>query len=193
MTRPAGRAGRRRDRAAQRVALVHDWLTGMRGGEKVLDAHLRALSRTRRSTRWCRCRARSRRGSRRAPIRTSFVQRLPDAGPLLPPLPAALSAGGRAVRPRRLRPGHQQQPLRGEVGRWRPAAPCTSATATRRCATPGISSTPTSARLRSAPLASRLLRPVMARLARWDRGHRGPRGPLSRELSICCGQDPPIL
>src|SRR5882672_9811590 len=44
---------------------------------------------------------------------------------------------------------------------------CTSATATRRCATRGISSGRTSARIGWD--ASRLMRSVMARLARWDR------------------------
>ena len=40
---------------------------------------------------------------------------------------------------------------------------------------------------------SRLLRPVMAGLARWDRGHRRPRRQLRGELAVCCGADPPIL
>ncbi|HEY2156686.1 MAG TPA: glycosyltransferase [Isosphaeraceae bacterium] len=36
-------AGRRRDLSSLRVALVHDWLTGMRGGEKCLDVLCRAF------------------------------------------------------------------------------------------------------------------------------------------------------
>jgi glycosyltransferase involved in cell wall biosynthesis len=76
-----------------RVALVHDWLTGMRGGERVLerlcglfpDAHLFTLI-------W-------NPGAvspviERHPIRTSFVQRLPRAADLyrwyLPLFPAAI-------------------------------------------------------------------------------------------------------
>ncbi len=58
----------------------------------------------------------------------------------------------------------------------------TSATATRRCAMPGISSTPTSVRRRSGTRRSRLLRPVMAALARWDRRHGRPRRPLSSPI-----------
>jgi glycosyltransferase involved in cell wall biosynthesis len=62
--------------AGRRVALVHDWLTGMRGGEKVLDAvceifpdaPLTTLVRVRGSVS-SRIEAR--------PIRTSFVQALP--------------------------------------------------------------------------------------------------------------------
>ena len=54
---------------------------------------------------------------------TSFVQRLPRAPAVLPPLPAALPDRGRAVRPRRLRPGRQHEPLRGQIGgRARPGA-----------------------------------------------------------------------
>ncbi|MCK7529299.1 MAG: hypothetical protein MZV64_72995 [Ignavibacteriales bacterium] len=54
-------------------------------------------------------------------IRTSFIQRLPWRRPALPALPAAVPRGGRAARPRRLRPGHQHQPLRGEGRRAAPA------------------------------------------------------------------------
>jgi glycosyltransferase involved in cell wall biosynthesis len=78
-----------------RVALVHDWLTGMRGGERVLErvcamfpeADLHTLV-------W-------RRGAvsptiERHPIRTSFLQRLPDAETryrwYLPLFPAAIEA-----------------------------------------------------------------------------------------------------
>ncbi len=65
--------------AGRRVALVHDWLTGMRGGEKVLDAiceifpdaPLTTLVRVPGSVS-ARIEAR--------PIRTSFVQALPDPG-----------------------------------------------------------------------------------------------------------------
>ena len=42
-------------------------------------------------------------------------------------------------------------------------------------------------------LTNRMLRPVMAGLARWDRRDGGPGGPLRRELALCCGADPPIL
>ncbi len=104
-------------RDAVRVALVHDWLTGMRGGEKVLevlcelypDADLFTLV--------------HRRGSRvgdassATASHTSFVQRLPFGTRALPQLPAALPLRHRAVRPRRLRPGHQLEPLRGQGGR----------------------------------------------------------------------------
>lgn len=79
--------------AALRVALVHDWLTGMRGGERVFEAlcetfpdaarfallHVRgAVSPT----------------IEAKPVRTSFIQRLPGSHryyrPLLPLFPAAV-------------------------------------------------------------------------------------------------------
>ena len=46
---------------------------------------------------------------------------------------------------------------------------------------------------RSGRLGSRLLRPVMAGLARWDRATAGRVDRYRRELSLCCGPDPPIL
>ena len=138
---PAARA------AGRRVALVHDWLTGMRGGEKVLDAlcalcpdaHIFTLLHVPGAV--------SPAASRRQPLHTSFVQHLPRAPRwyrhYLPLFPAAVEAfdldGFDLV--------DLEQPLRGEVGRRARPAPATSATATRRCATPGTSSTPTSGRI----------------------------------------------
>ena len=148
------RESRRRHRP--RVALVHDWLTGMRGGEKVLeaicelypDAPLFTLVHVRGSVSPA---------IERHRVRTSFVQRLPPAvrryRQFLPLFPAAVELfdldGFDLV--------ISTQPLRGQVGR--PAGPgaSTSATATRRCATPGISSRPTSARRRSGRTRSQLL------------------------------------
>ena len=42
-----GEVAARVRRAGTKIALVHDWLTGMRGGEKVLEVAVRALSRRR--------------------------------------------------------------------------------------------------------------------------------------------------
>ena len=42
-------------------------------------------------------------------------------------------------------------------------------------------------------IASAMLRPVMARLARWDRDTAGRAQPLSRYLSICCAENRAIL
>ena len=98
-----------------RVALVHDWLTGMRGGEKVLeaiaelypDATIHTLLHVRGSVSA---------PLERHPARQSFVQWLPAARAPLPAIPAALSDRDRAVRLRSVRPRHQHEPLRGEVG-----------------------------------------------------------------------------
>ena len=62
-----------------KLALVHDWLTGMRGGEKVLERIARHVPGSARSTPWsgsaARCRPRS------SPIRSArrSLQHLPDA------------------------------------------------------------------------------------------------------------------
>ncbi len=76
-----------------RVALVHDWLTGMRGGEKVLEAFCERFPEAPIYT------IVHRDGSvseiiERHPIRTSFIQRLPGAATsyarYLPLMPAAV-------------------------------------------------------------------------------------------------------
>ena len=161
----------------------------MRGGEKVLDAlcalcpdahALHAAARAGRGVR---------RASRGRPLHTSFVQQLPRAPRwyrhYLPLFPAAVES----VRPGRLRPGDLQQPLRGEIGGGAGPAPAISAIATRRCATPGISSTPTSARSGSAGPAG-WPGPVAAPAGPLGRRHERPARPLCGEFSICCAPDP---
>ena len=80
-------------RPGLRVALVHDWLTGMRGGERTLeaicelfpDAHLFTLLHVPGSVSSA---------IEAVPLHTSFLQRVPFAGrlyrPLLPLFPAAM-------------------------------------------------------------------------------------------------------
>ena len=102
------------------------------------------------------------------PLHTSFVQQLPRVAALyrhyLPLFPAAVEAfdldGFDLV--------ISSQPLRGQVGGRARPAPATSATATRRCATPGTSSTPTSARSGS------------GRASRLAAAGAAPAGPLGR-------------
>ncbi len=119
-----------------KVALVHDWLTGMRGGEKVLlslarlfpDAPIFTLLHVPGS---CRPELEARE------IRTTFVQHLPGVERryrhYLPLFPAAAAS----IDLSRLRPRRLQLALRGE-GRAAPRRErSTSATATRRCATSG--------------------------------------------------------
>ena len=121
------------------------------------------------SSRCSTCRAPSRPSIERRRIVTSFVQRLPDAARRLPPLPAAVS--GRHPRASTCR-GYDLvlslEPLRGQGGARARRARCTSATASPRCATCGISTTTTSAP-RAGPLARVLMPPVAAALRRWDR------------------------
>ena len=121
------------------------------------------------------------------------LQRPAGIGAALPALPAAVPGGGRAVRPRWLRPGHQHQPLRGQGGRSRPGGARISATASRRCGTRGTSSTRTSARSGWAGRAAALAAAGPARS--WRAGTRDgrPRQPLCGYFPLCCQADPPIL
>ena len=64
-------------RPTLRVVLVHDWLTGMRGGEKVLEVAVPALADGRRFTRFCTSPAPSAAAIENRPIGTSFLQMLP--------------------------------------------------------------------------------------------------------------------
>ena len=95
----------------------------MRGGEKALEVLCerypgrRALHAGPRPRHRSRRRSSGCRSTRRSSSSCRGVERL------LPPLPAALPDRDRAVRPRRLRPGRQHQPLRGQVGRHAPGAP----------------------------------------------------------------------
>jgi glycosyltransferase involved in cell wall biosynthesis len=158
-------------RAPSRVAIVHDWLTGMRGGEKVLeaicelypDATLFTLVHVPGSVSEI---------IERHPIRTSFVQRLPRPGRLyrhyLPLYPAAvelfdldgydlvISSSHCAVKSV-IPPGHARHvcychsPMRYAWDQFD--------------AYFGPDQV--------GPMKSRLMRPVMAALARWDRATAG--------------------
>ena len=177
--RPPLPSRRRPDRARPRLADRH---ARRREGAR---GPVRAVSRAPICSRSCTCRARVSPGHRAAAdpplVRVSAC---PLATRLLPALPAALPDGRRAVRPRRLRPRHQHQPLRGQVGRQAGPGRGTSATASRRCATRGTSSTPTSGRRASAPLASAAGAAGPGAAGAVGRRDGGPRGPLSsRSLS----------
>ena len=181
-----GRAGRARSTSAVardrsrssaplKVALVHDWLTGMRGGEKVLEAlcelypgrrHLHARSpprlgvaadraaprSARRSCSGCRCAARA--------------------------LPAATCRSSRSPIEQfdldALRPGDQLEPLRRQGGRRAgpraarlllPLADALRVGSVRRVLRPGAG--------RARWRAAGCYRPVLARLARWDAATAG--------------------
>ena len=101
---------------AANVALVHDWLTGMRGGEKVLEVALRAAIPTPTSSR-CSTGAAVGVADDRAPPHPHLVRAAAAVRrAALPPLPAAVPVRDRAVRSRRLRPGDQREPLRRQGG-----------------------------------------------------------------------------
>ena len=98
--------------AGLRIALVHDWLTGMRGGEKCLEVLCSAFPEATLYT------LIHRRGSlspaiESMKIRTSPLQKFPGSSSLSPP--AADHAPGRArLAAQGRRPRHQPEPLRGQ-------------------------------------------------------------------------------
>ena len=97
--------------ATPRVLLVHDWLTGMRGGEKCSKSSA-AAGPTRRSTRCCIARG-SVSPTIERPADRHQLPALAARRPSLLPLPAAAdAAGGRAGRLPDVRPGRQLEPLR---------------------------------------------------------------------------------
>ena len=159
------RADRRPD--AMRVALVHDWLTGMRGGERCLEVVLRALPR-----------GRSLHAAPRAGLRLPH-HRAPPHHHLVHPAAARRGAPGTAGTCRCFPPPCAASTSAATTSccpratRWPsrsacPRARCTCATASRRCATSGISTTSTSARARAWPTRA-AMPPVAAALRRWDR------------------------
>ena len=112
-----GHACRDGDWPVMSVALVHDWLTGMRGGEKVLEALCELLPRCRHLHAGPRAAARCRRPS----SATAFARRSCSAcrwrrratASYLPLFPFAIEQ----FESRRLRPGDQLEPLRRQGGR----------------------------------------------------------------------------
>ncbi len=98
-----------------RVALVHDWLTGMRGGEKALE-QIAALFPGADVFTLVHVPGSVSPAIEAHPIHTAFIQRLPFVARAyrhyLPLFPAAIER----LDLRRLRPGGELQPLRGQVG-----------------------------------------------------------------------------
>ena len=86
-----------------RTAVVHDWLNGMRGGEKVLEEILPLVPDPTIFTLFHVPGSVSP-GIERHPIRASFLNRLPFSRRRLPSAPPALSARRRVLRPFRFRP-----------------------------------------------------------------------------------------
>ena len=173
------------------VAIVHDWLTGMRGGEKVLEAHLRAVPG--RDALHAGARPRVGLAAHRAARDPDVaVQWLPQAGRLyrhyLPLFPTAIELFDLDDYDLVISSSHCAAKSVVRTGR---------ATHVCYCHSPmryawdqfGAYFGPDQV----GPLRSRLLRPVMARLARWDARDGEPGRPLRRQLAVCCGADRPIL
>ncbi len=154
------------DRTPPRVAIVHDWLTGMRGGEKVLEAIcelypeavLYALVRVK--------------GSVSAPIerhdiRTSPAQWLPSAGRryrhYLPLFPTAVELLDLDEYDLVLSSSHCAVKSVIRSGRATHVCYCHSPMRYAWDQFPAYFGPD-----QVGPLASRLLRPVLARMARWD-------------------------
>lgn len=154
------------ERAHPRVAIVHDWLTGMRGGEKVLEAIcelypeavLYALVRVKGSV--------SARIERHD-IRTSAAQWLPAAGRryrhYLPLFPTAVELLDLDEYDLVLSSSHCAVKSVIRSGRATHVCYCHSPMRYAWDQFPAYFGPD-----QVGPLASRLLRPVMARMARWD-------------------------
>ena len=182
----------RRPPSPGRVAILHDWLTGMRGGEKVLeaicelypDAPIYTLVRVPGSV--------SARIERHR-IKTSPVQAIPRAGRLyrhlLPLFPAAVELFDLDRYDLVISSSHcaVKSVIRAGSRHPRLLLPLADAVCL------GSVSRSTSVRIRSGATRSRLLRPVMAAAGPVGRRHGRAGGPLSREFSICCGENPSIL
>ncbi len=84
-----------------KVALVHDWLTGMRGGERVLEILCELYPEADLYT-LLHVKDRLSEVIEGMKIKTSFVQRLPDGLEVLSILPSSLSDGHRTIRSPRL-------------------------------------------------------------------------------------------
>ena len=167
-TEPGRAASERRE---PRVALVHDWLTGMRGGEKVLevicdlypDAPLYTLVHARGNV------SEKIEGHR---VRTSFVQRLPAARrhyrQFLPLFPAAVELFDLDAFDLVISTSHCAVKSVVRPGRAVHVSYCHSP---MRYAWDQFGAYFGPAQVGAA--RSRLLRPVMAALARWDRTTAG--------------------
>ncbi len=111
----------------------------------------------------------------------------------LPPLPPAVSGGHRARGSRRLRAGHQFQPLRGQVSRGArpglahlllPFPDALRLGPVRPVLRPGAGEPP--GEPLAVPSAAGPAGPL-------GRGHRRARASLCGQFRVCCGPDPPIL
>jgi len=153
-------------RTPERVAIVHDWLTGMRGGEKVLEAICELYPGATLFT-LVRVRGAVSKTIETHTIRTSFVQRLPNAGrwyrQYLPVYPAAVELFD--LDPYDLVISSSHCAVKSVITRADALHVC-------YCHSPmryawdqfGAYFGPEQV----GPWASRALRPVMAGLARWD-------------------------
>ncbi len=183
---------RGRSETTLRVALVHDWLTGMRGGEKVLealcelypDADIFTLFHDRGSVSPA---------IERHRIETSFVQRLPFARShyrsYLPLFPIAIEQFDLDAYDLVISSSHCAAKAVVAPGRARHLCYCHSP---MRYAWDQFDAYFGPARVGRGgePLA---LPPAAGAAGALGRGHRGARGPLRRQLAPRCGPDPPIL
>jgi glycosyltransferase involved in cell wall biosynthesis len=153
--------------AGRKVVLVHDWLTGMRGGERVLESLCRMFPQADLLT-LIHVKGSVSPGIERRRVRTSFVQRLPRAGDLY----------------------RQYLPLFPTAIEWFDLDDCDLVISTSHCAAKAVVAPGRAVHIcycfspmryawdqfdayfgpaRVGPGRSALLRRVMARIARWDR------------------------
>ena len=116
-----------------RVAIIHFWLTGMRGGERIVESLCRLFPQADIYTHVVRREVLSK-PIRSHPIHTTFIQKFPGSVHRYQNYSASYVAGARAVPIIRPFPVNSGQPKESSPGPTR----CISATAIPLCATSGI-------------------------------------------------------
>ena len=179
------------DVGGRRVALVHDWLTGLRGGEKALDAIRRVLPDATLFT------LLHLRGSVSADIdaaspRQTFLRYLPFAARhyrrYIPLFPMAVEQFDLDDFDLVVSTSHCAVKSVVVPGRARHLCYCFTP---MRYAWDQFDAYFGPDRV--GETRSRLYRAIFRRLARWDADTALPRAPLRRHLTACCRPDPPIL
>ena len=177
--------------AVTRVALVHDWLTGMRGGEKALEALADVYPEADIFTLVYQP-AQISPGINRHAVRTSFLNHLPGIERwyrhFLPVFPVAVELFDLDGYDLVVSTSHCAAKAVIAPGRARHVCYCFTP---MRYAWDQFDHYFGPERLGTA--GSALARPVLAWLARWDAATAQPRQPLCGYFTLCCRQDRPIL
>ena len=177
--------------SVERVALVHDWLTGMRGGEKVLEVLCRMYPSADLLT-LVHVRGTVSPAIERLRPKTSFLQRVPGIRRFyrycLPLFPIAIEQFDLDGYDLIISTSHCAAKAVVKTGRARHLCYCFTP---MRYAWDQFDAYFGSGRV--GPAANRVLRPVLGALARWDAATAGRAGPICGYFSARCQPDPSVL